>query len=72
MCLVNASFSFDFIATGDFNSTTVTVSPNSENGRNMFREMFGCAGVTPVSIELPKTKFSDLVVFLSRKGLTVA
>lgn len=63
---------FDFIVTGDFNSAVVTVTPDSERGRNFFREMFGCAGVAPVSIEMPKTKFSDFAIFAGRKGYTVA
>lgn len=66
------STSFDFIAIGDFNSVTVTVRPDSEKGRNFFREMFGCAGAAPVSIEMPKTKFSDFVIFAQRKGYSVA
>lgn len=69
---MNPASSFDFIATGDFNSASVTVAPASEAGRNFFREMFGCAGVAPVSIEMPKTKFSDFVIFAGRKGYSVA
>lgn len=69
---MNPPASFDFIATGDFNSASVAVAPTSEAGRNFFREMFGCAGVAPVSIEMPKTKFSDFVIFAGRKGYTVA
>ncbi len=69
---MNSAPSFDFIATGDFNSTSVTVTPASEAGRNFFREMFGCAGVAPVSIEMPKTKFSDFAIFAGRKGYSVA
>jgi hypothetical protein len=66
------SASFDFLATGDFSSSVVTVTPNSERARNFFREMFGCAGVAPASIEMPKTKFSDFAIFAQRKGYTVA
>jgi len=62
---------FDFIATGDFNSGFVSIAPASEAGRNFFREMFGCAGVAPVSIEMPKTKFSDFAIFANRKGYIV-
>lgn len=69
---MNPASSFDFIATGDFNSASVTVAPASEAGRNFFREMFGCAGVAPVSIEMPKTKFSDFAIFAQRKGYSVA
>jgi hypothetical protein len=69
---MNSASSFDFIATGDFNSVSVTVAPVSEAGRNFFREMFGCAGVAPVSIEMPKTKFSDFAVFAARKGYIVS
>jgi hypothetical protein len=69
---MNSAPSFDFIATGDFNSAFVTVTPASEAGRNFFREMFGCAGVAPVSIEMPKTKFSDFAIFAGRKGYSVA
>jgi hypothetical protein len=61
----------DLIASGDFSSTVVTVSPATERGCNFFREMFGCAGVAPVSIEMPKTKFSDFAVFAQRKGYLV-
>ncbi len=69
---MKTSSSFDFIASGDFNSATVTVAPSSEAGRNFFRDMFGCAGVAPVSVEMPKTKFSDFVIFAQRKGYYVA
>lgn len=69
---MTSATSFDFIASGDFSSTVVTVTPDSERGRNFFREMFGCAGVAPVSIEMPKTKFSDFVIFAERKGYCVA
>jgi hypothetical protein len=68
---MNSGSSFDFIAAGDFSSVTVTVAPVSEAGRKFFREMFGCAGVTPVSIEMPKTKFSDFAIFAARKGYIV-
>jgi hypothetical protein len=61
----------DLIASGDFSSTVVTVAPATERGRNFFSEMFGCAGVAPVSIEMPKTKFSDFVIFAQRKGYLV-
>jgi hypothetical protein len=40
-------------------------------GIAFFREMFGCAGVAPVSIEMPKTKFSDFAIFANRKGYIV-
>ena len=69
---MNPASSFDFIATGDFNSASVTVAPATERARDFFRQMFGCAGVAPVSIEMPKTKFSDFVIFANRKGYTVA
>jgi hypothetical protein len=69
---MTSASSFDFIATGDFSSVTVTVAPATERARDFFRQMFGCAGVAPVSIEMPKTKFSDFVVFAQRKGYTVA
>ncbi len=61
----------DLIASGDFNSTTVTVTPNTERGRDFFRQMFGIAGVAPISIEMRKTKFSDFVIFANRKGFSV-
>jgi hypothetical protein len=63
---------FDFIASGDFNSVTVTVAPATERARDFFRQMFGCAGVAPSSIEMPKAKFSDFVIFAQRKGYSVA
>lgn len=63
---------FDFIASGDFNSVTVTVAPATERARDFFRQMFGCAGVAPVSIEMPKTKFIDFVIFAQSKGYSVA
>lgn len=69
--MTTATPALDLIASGDFSSTVVTVAPATEKGRNFFREMFGCAGVAPVSIEMPKTKFSDFVIFANRKGYTV-
>lgn len=69
---MNPASPFDFIATGDFNSTSVSIAPATERARDFFRQMFGCAGVAPVSIEMPKTKFSDFVVFAQRKGYSVA
>lgn len=69
---MTSAFAPDFIASGDFNSASVTVSPSTERARNFFREMFGCAGVAPVSIEMPKTKFSDFAIFAQRKGFSVA
>lgn len=64
------STALDFIASGDFNSGSVTVTPATERGREFFRQMFGCAGVAPVSIEMPKSRFSDFCIFAHRKGYT--
>lgn len=59
----------DVLASGDFNSTTVTVTPNTDRGVEFFRQHFGCAGVAPVAIHLPKTRWSDFVVHVGRIGL---
>jgi hypothetical protein len=31
--------------------------------------MFGLGDLAPVSVEMPKTKYSDFAVFVSRKGM---
>jgi hypothetical protein len=59
----------DFIATGEFNSGTFTVTPHTPRAVELFCEMFGLGDLAPVSVEMPKTKYSDFAVFVSRKGM---
>ena len=59
----------DFSFEGDFTSTTITVTPNTDGARALFAEMFGDGAQ---SIELPKSRGEDFAVFAMRKVLTVS
>jgi len=56
------------ISSGSFSSTEVTVSPISQDAKDLFWQMFGqgCS-----SVNMPKSKAQDFGVYVSRKaGLT--
>ena len=53
---------------GTFQDTSATISPLSQEGRDLFCKMFGSGAM---SAELPKTRANDFARFVSQKGLSV-
>ena len=59
----------DFLISSDFNSPTDTIKAASDKGRAFLGQMFGLGCV---SINLPKSKSGDFIIFAKRKGLAIA
>ena len=67
--MTSPDFSLPIIAgISDFNSGSARLIPNTERAVSLFEAIFGKGCV---SVDLPKTKVSDFIIFAQRKGMTV-
>ena len=61
--------SIDLIASGDFDSTTILISANSDKGRDFLRSEFG---IGCVSVEIRKSQLGEFSVYASNSNCKVA
>ena len=61
--------SIDLIASGDFDSTTILISANSDKGRDFLRSEFG---IGCVSVEIRKSQLVEFSVYASNSNCKVA
>lgn len=61
--------SIDLIASGDFDSTTISISANTDKGREFLRSEFG---IGCVSVEIRKSQLGEFAVYAGQSNLKVA